>query len=231
MPFSGQEVSEKGFPGGWDADADSSTAQRIFRVTQLLEAMVFRPFAWDRFNSLGLRYNFHGGYIDNGIDDWLLIPDGSVDLANDSTNFIERSDAGNVVVNQSGFTYLGFIPMAEIKARSGSLVPTSYIDRRPEIGGAPAGTGGGTITFAQIIGVILDPQVPLSAVAQWEAFLSIAFTQLTGVATKAQLPASIAYEDESNFFSVLQHFQMGLQTDTIFEETLDAGVLKWEKCV
>lgn len=225
MPFSGQEKSEKGFPQGWDAEADSSTAQRIFRVTQLLEAMVFRPFSWDRFASLGVRYNFHGGLIDNGVDEWLLIADGSVDLANDSVNFIERSDAGVVSVNQTGFTYLGFIPMAQITVRSGKFVPTSYIDRRPEIGGAPAGGGGGTITFAQIIGIIFDSQVPLSAVAQWESFLSIAFTQLTGVATRAQLPPQVAYEDESNFFTVLQHFQLGLQTDTIDEETLDAGVL------
>lgn len=211
MGFSGQEVSEKGFPGGWDADAGDLSSQRIFRVTQLLEAMVFRPFSWDRFNSIDLRYAFHGGYIDNGVDAWLLIADGTVTLQDGATNFIERSDAGVVSVNQSGFTYLNFIPMAQINVKNGSLIATSYIDRRPEIGGAPAGTGGGTITFNQIIGVLLNNQLPSALVIQY--------------LTRGNLPSQIAYEDEANIFTLLQHFILGIQTDTIFEETLDAGVI------
>jgi hypothetical protein len=166
MPFSGSEVSEKGFPSGWEVRENDESSQRVFRITRLLEAMVFRPFSWDRFNSLRLKYAFHGGYIDAG-DKWLLIPNGVVTLVSGETNFIERSDAGQVTVNQSGFTYPEAIPMAEIKARAGKFVETTYIDRRPEIGGAPQG-GGGTISFEQIIGQILDSQVPLSAVQQYQ---------------------------------------------------------------
>lgn len=206
MPFSGSELSEKGFPRGWDADAEDQASQRQFRIAQLLEAMVFRPFSWDRFNSLNLKYAYHGGFIDSG-DDWVLIPD-SVDeggtfvaLVDGVTNFIERTDAGNVVVNQSEFTYIDHIPMAEIAARNGAFVVTTYIDRRPEIGGAPVAPGPGLITFPEIIGLILDSQVPPSAVIQFQALLSIAFTQLTGVATRVQLPPEIAYEDEINVFT------------------------------
>ncbi|MCK5653188.1 MAG: hypothetical protein KAJ42_17505, partial [Gemmatimonadetes bacterium] len=63
MPFSGGEVSEKGFPSGWEAPAEDLSSQRVFRITRLLEAMVFRPFSWDRFGSLNLKYAFHGGFI------------------------------------------------------------------------------------------------------------------------------------------------------------------------
>ncbi len=200
MPFSGSEISEKGFPRGWDADAEDQASQRQFRIAQLLEAMVFRPVSWDRFNSINLKYAFHGGFIDSGAN-WVLIADGSVTLVDGATNFIERTDAGNVVVNQSGFTYINHIPMAEIAARNGAFVVTTYIDRRPEIGGAPVAPGPGVIAFFQILGLILDSQVPPSAVIQHQALLSIAFTQLTGVATRVQLPPEIAYEDEINVFT------------------------------
>jgi len=187
VPFSGEEVSEKGFPRGWDADADDLASQRVFRVTQLLEAMVFRPFAWDRFNSLDLRYSYHGGYIDNGVDAWVLIPDSadeenggtSVTLVDGETNFIERSDIGNVVVNTTGFTHDGFIPMAQIGARNGAFVGSTYIDSRPEIGGAPVSGGPGGITFPEILGVILGSQVPLEVVKQWEGELVINAAQIT----------------------------------------------------
>ncbi len=196
MPFSGSEVSEKGFPRGWDADAEDQASQRQFRIAQLLEAMVFRPFSWDRFKSLNLKYAFHGGLIDAG-DEWLLIDDGFVTLVEGSApNFIERSDAGVVTVNQLGFTYLESIPMAQINARNGSFVASSYIDRRPEIGGAPTSEGG-AITFAQIIGFILDSQVPLSAVAQHQFDLSFTFDQLLDQIADIQVPESAVTQHEA----------------------------------
>ncbi len=210
MPFSGGELSEKGFPRGWDAGSEDQASQRVFRMTQLLEAMVFRPFSWDRFNSISLKYAFHGGYIDNGVDAWLLIEDGSVTLADGATNFIERTDAGVVVVNQSGFTYDLHIPMAQIDARNGTLVTPTYIDSRPEIGGAPQSGGGGQLTFSQIIGVLLNSQLPASLVLQY--------------LTRGNLPSQIAYEDEANTFTLLQNFLLGITVDTIDESTTDAGV-------
>ena len=196
MVFSGGEVSEKGFPRGWEAPAEDLTSQRVFRVTQLLEAMVFRPFAWDRFNSLGLNYAFHGGYIDTG-SKWLKIDDGSVALVDGATNFIERTDAGQVVVNQSAFSYDGHIPMAQIDARNGSFVATSYIDSRPEIGGAPNLGEGGQVTFPEIIGQILDSQVPLSAVQQYQFDLFFRFEQLIDQIADDQVPESAVTQHEA----------------------------------
>ena len=40
----------------------------------------------------------------------------------------------------------------------------------------------------------------------WRELLSIAFTQLTGVATRLQLPPEIAYEDEVNTFTLANNF-------------------------
>lgn len=202
MPFSGQEVSEKGFPTGWDADAEDQASQRVFRITQLLEAMVFRPFSWDRFNSLNLKYAYHGGYIDTG-SAWVRIKDSAeaggsfVSLVNGATNFIERTDAGNVIVNQSGFTYELHIPMAQIVARNGSFVVSSYIDSRPEIGGAPLSGGGGQITFSQIIGQILDAQVPLNVIAQHQFQLILTFTQMIDQIADGQVPESAVTQHEA----------------------------------
>ena len=112
--------------------------------------MVFRPFSWDIFATMGLEYAYHGGLIDNGVDEWVLIEDSDADggsfvtLQDASINFIERSDTGVVSVNQVGFTYIGFVPMAEIETKNGEVLKMSYIDRRPEIGAAPAGGGGGS---------------------------------------------------------------------------------------
>jgi hypothetical protein len=207
VPFSGGELSQKGFPSGWDADAEDQASQRVFRVTQLLEAMVFRPFSWKRSDtlnsdgsvskgSLNLSYAYHGGLIDSG-GAWLLIPDGTVELTDGATNFIQRSDAGQVTVNQAGFTYLASIPMAQIDARNGAFVASTYIDRRPEIGGAPSGGGGAAISFPEILGFILDGQVPESAVTQHQAALILSFTQLFDTIADDQVPESAVTQHEA----------------------------------
>ena len=87
--------------------------------------------------------------------------------------------------------------MAQIDAKDGAFVGSSYLDRRPEIGGAPAGSGGGTITFAQIVGNIFNSQVPVSAVVQHQGALSIAFTQLTGSIADGQVPESAVTQHEA----------------------------------
>ena len=225
MPFSGGELSEKGFPSGWDADAEDQASQRVFRMTQLLEAMVFRPFSWDRFKSLNLKYAYHGGYIDTGAE-WLRIKDSAEDggtfvtLVGGATNFIERTDAGVVVVNQSGFTYDLHIPMAQIDARNGVFVASSYIDSRPEIGGAPATGGGGQITFSQIIGQILNSQVPLSAVAQHQFDILIRFQQIIDSIADSQVPESAVTQHEAAL--AISFSQM---TDEIFDDQVPASAV------
>ena len=51
-----------------------------------------------------------------------------------------------------------------------------------------------TSSFTQLTDSIATGQVPVGAVTQWQASLSIAFTQLTGVASLAQIP-STAYRN------------------------------------
>jgi hypothetical protein len=194
--------------------------------------MVFRPFSWDRFNSLNLSYAFHGGYIDSGAG-WLLIPDGVVTLVDGATNRIERTDAGNVVVQQNPeFTYLAHVPMAQIEARNGAFVPSTYIDRRPEIGGAPSGGGGGSITFAQIVGVIGDNQVPVSAVTQHQAALILSFTQLFDTIADNQVPESAVTQHEaalSILFSQIVGAEAGvLQFCEQIDDCLGAFVPGWD---
>ena len=83
-------------------------------------------------------------------------------------------------MNQVGFTYIDFIPMAEITTANGEILKTTYIDRRPEIGGAPAGGSGATITFTQIIGILLRSQLP-----------TLFFSDLSGAISNSQLPDPI----------------------------------------
>lgn len=162
MSFSGAEVTEKGLARGWDPNTQDQDAQRIFRNTQVHEATIFRPWAWRPHGGdlTTLRYFYHGGWIDAGA--WTLVPDGSVVLTGDPvltvTNYIERSDAGVVQANTSGFTYPGFIPMAIIDTKGGAILPRTYVDSRPEIGGAPAGAGG-VVNFNQIVGFLLPSQI------------------------------------------------------------------------
>ena len=177
MSFSGGEVTEKGFAQGWDPAADDQASQRALRVTQLLEAFVFRPWAWNPHESKRLTYAYNGGMVDDG-SAWTFIPAGTIDLPNNELLFIERNDVGTVQAVTGGFTYPGWVPMASIKTEDGAIRTATYIDYRPEIGGAPTGTGG-AITFPMILGQILDSQVPLSAVAQYQLQLCIRAAQVT----------------------------------------------------
>ena len=200
MSFSGRETTNKGFPTGWRPGADDQDAQRVLRTTLLLEALVFSSWAWDRFNTSRLKYAYRGGVIDSGAA-WVVKANSTITLVDDATNFVQRTDQGVVSVNQMDFTYPAQIPMAQVTTQAGQI--TNVIDRRPEIGGAPEGSTG-SITFPEIVGIILDSQVPLSAVKQWESFLDINASQIVGIIDRANLPPEIAYEDEANTFSELQ---------------------------
>jgi len=176
MSFSGQEVTEKGLAKGWDPERQDQASQREFRNVQLLEAAILRPWAWKPHDSNLLKYAYYGGLIDDTVQ-WVVVADGTVQLADDATNYIERTTAGIVQVNQTGFTYPDWIPMASIRTAGGEIISTSYVDSRPMLFGEPDGSGG-AITFTDIMGFILDGQVPLSAVAQWQNFLCIRAAQV-----------------------------------------------------
>lgn len=194
MSFSGSEVTEKGFAKGWDPDAQDQEQQRLFRLTQILEAAIFRPFAWKPHESIGLRYAHYGGWVevDGG---WAFAPDGTVTLTDNATNYIERSAAGVVSQNTSGFS-AGSIPMATIRATGGELLERTYVDSRPFAAEA-AGGGGTPVSFNDIVGVILASQVPLTVVQQHQFSLAIRFTQLLGQIADAQVPQSAVTQHEA----------------------------------
>lgn len=193
--------SNKDIEFGWARGGDEEQLlQRLTDNLRQIDAQLQNQFAHNPRESFQLRYAFFGGVVDAGAS-WEVILDGSILLPDDATSFVERTPGGTVVSNTTEFTYPDNVPMAEARTSNGEIV--DVLDRRPELGAA-TGAGAGVITFADIVGQILPGQVPLAVVKQWESFLSIDFTQLTGVATRAQLPPEIAYEDEPNTFLLKQ---------------------------
>jgi hypothetical protein len=195
MSFSGSEVTEKGFARGWDPDAQDQEQQRLFRMAQILEAALFRPFAWRPHESLGLRYAYYGGWVDSG-SGWLFAPDNSLLLQDNSLNFVERSSAGVVASNTAGFTP-AFIPMATVRTANGTVLPRTYVDCRPFQGSAGGGGGGAVTSFEQLVGVILASQVPLSVVQQHQGSLAINFTQLVGQIANGQVPVGAVTQHQA----------------------------------
>lgn len=196
MSFSGAETTEKGFAKGWDPDAQDQEQQRLFRLTQILEAALFRPFAWKPHSSMGLRYAYYGGWVEAG-GGWAFAPDGTVTLGDSVLNFVERSAAGVVTVNPTGFS-AGAIPMAQIRCANGAALPRTYIDCRPFLGASDGGGGGGgSITFMQIVGQILNAQVPSSAVTQHQAALAINFAQMVGQIAPSQVPVGAVTQHQA----------------------------------
>ena len=62
--------------------------------------------------------------------------------------------------------------------------------------------------------------------AQVDAFFAaLTFIDIGGTASRAQLPAAIAYEDELNVFNLLNRFQAEVRMNTLNEETADAGIV------
>jgi hypothetical protein len=217
----GFATSEKGVESGWSrGQADEQFFQRLARNLVQIDRQLHNQWAANERRHLGLKFAYFGGVIDTGVD-WTVVAASEITLTDDAVNYIERSDAGVVTANTLGFTYPDWIPMAEVTTRGGEII--EVIDRRPEIGGAPTGGGGGTITFPMIVGVILDSQVPLTAVQQWEGFLSIAFTQLTGQIADAQVPESAVTQHEGALS--ISFTQM---TDQILDSQVpESAVLQW----
>lgn len=195
MSFSGSEVTEKGFAKGWDPDAQDQEQQRLFRMTQILEAALFRPFAWKPHASMRLRYAYYGGWVEAG-GGWAFAPDGTITLTDNVLNFIERSAAGVVAVVPGSFS-AGSIPMAQIQCSGGAILPRTYVDCRPFAAAAGGGGGGGSITFNQIVGQILNAQVPASAVVQHQGSLAINFAQLVGQIANSQVPVGAVTQHQA----------------------------------
>lgn len=196
----GFSKSNKNIEFGWSRVGDEEQfLERLTRNLRQIDQAVQHQWANDPRENFGLKYAFFGGVVDSGTG-WVVVSDGSISLPDDALSFVQRGTGGTVDSNLVEFGHPDFIPMAEVRTRAGEIV--DIVDRRPELG-APEGAAA-SISFSEITGVILDGQVPLSAVKQWEAFLDIDASQIVGIIDRANLPPEIAYEDEANTFDQLQ---------------------------
>ena len=192
--------SNKNIEFGWSRGGDEEQfLERLTRNLRQIDQAIQHQWANNPREDFALSYAFFGGVVDSGTE-WVIVPDGAIDLPDNATSFVQRGTGGAVSSNLVAFDHPAFIPMAEVRTSRGEIV--DILDRRPELG-APEG-GGSSISFPEIVGVILDAQVPLSAVKQWEAFLDIDASQIVGIIDRGNLPPEIAYEDEANTFDQLQ---------------------------
>jgi len=217
----GFSSSEKGIESGWSQERDQEQfLQRLARNLVQIDQQLHNQFAANPRQHLGLKFAHFGGIVDTGAA-WTVVPAGDVELDDNMVNYVERSDAGVVQANVVDWTYPGWIPMYEVRTRNGQIIES--LDRRPETGAAPTGGGGGVITFSMIIGQILDSQVPLSAVAQWQGLLSIAFTQLTGTIADAQVPQSAVTQHQAALSLSFTQLYDQIADDQVPE----SAVLQW----
>lgn len=124
------------------------------------------PWGQDTTTTTGLTYGYLGGLIVSG-GALTRIADGTVALTDNTTNYVQRSLAGVVSANTTGFT-LGSIPMAKIVTASGAIssVEDDRMSDSPDNSGTgtrdgthflrddgvwdvPPGTGGGTTGFPE----------------------------------------------------------------------------------
>ena len=192
--------SNKNIEFGWSRVGDEEQfLERLTRNLRQLDQAVQHQWANNPRENFALSYAFFGGVVDSGTE-WVIVADGSISLPNNATSFVERGTGGTVSSNLTEFGHPTFIPMAEVRTSEGEII--DVVDRRPELG-FPSGASS-PISFSEIVGVILDGQVPLSAVKQWEAFLDIDASQIVGIIDRGNLPPEIAYEDEANTFDQVQ---------------------------
>lgn len=76
----------------------------------------------------GLSFTYRGGAIINSSQVAVLIPSGTISLANNSINYVERDVDGVVYSNTGGFSTSTRIPIAKVTTVSGSI--TAVVDWR-----------------------------------------------------------------------------------------------------
>lgn len=92
---------------------------------RLINAMLREDFAHDPLTTTGLTYGYRQGVGYSGT--FSIIPAATVALVDDDNNYVERTVAGAVSVNQAGFT-AGRLPMAVVTTVGGEI--TAIVDYR-----------------------------------------------------------------------------------------------------
>ena len=102
---------------------------------QRIDGFAAGQWGWDRDATEGLTYGYFGGSVIAGAVH-TLEADGTVVLADNDTNYVERSTGGTVSANVVGWT-AGAIPIAEIVTAGGQV--TAHEDWRPQYGSSSSG--------------------------------------------------------------------------------------------
>ena len=107
-------------------------------LVRTLDAYTLEQWAWNQPGSQALSYGYKGGTIFSGAA-YSRIADGTVPLAENATNYVERDTAGVVTSNTVGFSATK-TPMAAVVTSGGAI--QSVQDNRPLAAGAGGGGGG-----------------------------------------------------------------------------------------
>ena len=114
------------------------TVNNDLNILDAAAGLALQAFSNNPATTSGLTYGYFGGQIySNGAN--IPIANGTIALTASVTNYVQRTAAGVVSVNSTGFT-AGLIPMAQVVAGGGSI--TSITDKRPatiDLYGAPPG--------------------------------------------------------------------------------------------
>lgn len=112
-------------PYGWAANEDPGT-EPLDRHRKIVDAAAPSLFSQDVAATSGLTYGYLGGIVITG-GALTKVAGGTIALTNNATNYVERTGAGVVSVNTSGWTS-GKYAMAKVVTASGAI--TSVEDWR-----------------------------------------------------------------------------------------------------
>ena len=111
------------------------------------DAWARTDWAFDPINSSALGYHYYGGVVFTG-GAYSKIADGSVILGDNMVNYVERTTAGVVSRNATGFTTTS-LPMAKVTTAGGVITVNEDwrgVDASTAIGSAPTGSASGDLT-------------------------------------------------------------------------------------
>lgn len=142
----GTQTTPKGFFSNFENDPT-----RAQRNIEIADNYAWEQWAWDQIASFGLTYAHKGGVVALGGTP-TRIPDGTVELDDNATNYVQRDLVGFVSVNQVGFD-ADQSPMAVVETVDGAIL--SVQDWRLPGGGAVSGEFDGEIDASQVTSGVL----------------------------------------------------------------------------